>query len=49
MWLLALFICCLFPSLFCVAAAWLWGTIDAALLGTVAGGVAAVATVISLA
>lgn len=48
MWLFALFICCLFPSVCCVGAAWLWGTIDAALIGTVAGGVLAVFTVIRL-
>jgi hypothetical protein len=49
MWmLLALFFCCFFPVMFCLGAAWLWGTPEAVMAGTLVGGFAAVVTAINL-
>lgn len=46
--LIALFICCLIPSLFCLIAAWVWATPEGVLGGTVFGGVVAVVTAINI-
>jgi len=49
MWqIFALFICCLFPSAFCLIAAWVWATPESVLAGTIFGGAVGVVTAINV-
>ncbi|WP_429474709.1 hypothetical protein [Paraburkholderia atlantica] len=45
---IALFICCLFPTAFCLAAAWIAATPECVLTGTLLGGAVAVVAALAI-